>query len=275
MESLARKEHPGPIYQCHEGVENLDGYRGGAYHPTHIGDRYHNERYEIIHKLGSGAYSTVWLARDHVSARNVALKILISASSNVEEECSETKILRALASKQDTHPGHKYISTLLDKFTIVGPNGTHHCIVTEAAGGSVAQSKEASLRWGFPVKIARAIAAQALLGLEYIHACGVVHADLHSNNILFKASNLETLGVDEVYKHIGEPQRLPVTRLDKAPNGPEVPCYCAPPALMFTPAEDIQDAQIIISDFGESFFQNDTSRTELHTPVLMLPPEHI
>lgn len=176
MESLPPKEYPGPIYQWQEGVENLDGYRSGGYHPTHIGDRYHNERYEIIHKLGSGAYSTVWLARDHASARNVALKILISASSSVEEECSETKVLRALASKQDTHPGYKYVSTLLDEFTIVGPNGTHICIVNEAAGCSVAQSKEASLTWVFPVDIARAIAAQALLGLEYIHACGVVHA---------------------------------------------------------------------------------------------------
>lgn len=44
---------------------------------------------------------------------------------------------------------------------------------------------------------------------------------------------------------------------------------------MFTPAEDIKDAQIIISDFGESFIESDTSRTELHTPVLLLPPEHI
>ena len=47
------------IYQWYEGVENLGGYRPGRYHPTHIGQLYSNERYEIVHKLGFGSNSTV------------------------------------------------------------------------------------------------------------------------------------------------------------------------------------------------------------------------
>ena len=44
-------------------VESPDRYRPGGYHPVHLGDIYH-QRYKVIHKLGFGTYSTVWLARD-------------------------------------------------------------------------------------------------------------------------------------------------------------------------------------------------------------------
>lgn len=95
--------------------------------------------------------------------------------------------------------------------------------------------------------------------------------DLHSNNILFKSS-FAWCGIDELYSRIGEPQRLPVERLDGNPNGLEVPEYCIPPALIFQSSEEIVDSQIIISDFGEAFFQTE-KRKELHSPLLLLPPE--
>ena len=44
-------------------LEGPDVYRPGGYHPVHLGDLYH-QRYRVIHKLGFGSYSTVWLARD-------------------------------------------------------------------------------------------------------------------------------------------------------------------------------------------------------------------
>lgn len=66
--------------------------------------------------------------------------------------------------------------SLLNEFDINGPNGHHLCIVNEAAGCSIAQSKEASITWKFPANIARSISAQVLLGLDYVHSCGVVHS---------------------------------------------------------------------------------------------------
>ncbi|PYI00006.1 kinase-like protein [Aspergillus ellipticus CBS 707.79] len=233
------------VYQWQEGVEDLEGYRPGGYHPTHIGDKYLDGRYEVVHKLGYGSYSTVWLAKDHLEARYVALKILVAATS---KECSESKILRVLSSGKAAHHGRAYVSSLLDEFIINGPNGCHLCIVSEAAGCSVAQSKEASTTWKFPANVARAISAQLLLGLEYIHSCGVL------------------------YSYLEEPQKLPVERLDRIPIGPEVPRYCVPPAMIFRSSEEVLDAQVIISDFGEAFFQNQ-ERKDLHTPILLLPPE--
>lgn len=51
-------------FYCKMDVEPLERYREGGYHPTHLGDRLKDGRYEIIHKLGWGAYATVWLAKD-------------------------------------------------------------------------------------------------------------------------------------------------------------------------------------------------------------------
>lgn len=93
---------PTSVYRWQEGVEDLEGYCSGGYHPTHIGDRYFNDRYEVVHKLGYGSYSTVWLAKDHLEAKYVAMKILIAATS---KDCSESKILRILNSGKPDHPG--------------------------------------------------------------------------------------------------------------------------------------------------------------------------
>jgi hypothetical protein len=46
-------------------AEDLVQYCSGGYHPVHLNDRFKNGRYEILHKLGFGSFSTVWLARDN------------------------------------------------------------------------------------------------------------------------------------------------------------------------------------------------------------------
>ena len=117
--------------------------------------------------------SLVWLARDQQENRYVALKIIASHASTAS---SEGKILRHLRQGNSGHPGRSYVQSLWDEFFVHGPNGRHLCLVSEVAGCSVAESKEASTTWMFPVKIARAIAAQTTMGLAYIHSCGIIHA---------------------------------------------------------------------------------------------------
>lgn len=45
-------------------AEGLQQYCPGGYHPIHLNDRLKGGQYEILHKLGFGAFATVWLARD-------------------------------------------------------------------------------------------------------------------------------------------------------------------------------------------------------------------
>ncbi|KAL2375175.1 hypothetical protein RJ035_006784 [Blastomyces gilchristii] len=226
---------PPLLYQWQEGVEDLENYFPVATHPTHIGDRYQNNRYEVVHKLGFGSYSTVWLAKNHDKSCFVALKIVVATFF---EESREAKILTRLASGKQNHPGRRSVLTLLDEFTITRPNGRHQCIVTEALGCSIANSKNETMPWKFPVNAARAIGVQVLLGLDYIHSCGVVHGDGKS-------------------------------------TGPETHRYCIPPARTYVSCQDVkEDCGAIIADFGEAFLPTE-SPTRLHTPVLLLPPEFL
>ena len=55
-----------------EDAESFSGYCPGGYHPVHLGESYGCDgRYKILHKLGNGTYSTVWLGKDLVSTRYV------------------------------------------------------------------------------------------------------------------------------------------------------------------------------------------------------------
>lgn len=120
------------VYWPKDGVENLEGYSTGGYHPMYINDEFSNGRYRVVHKLGYGSYSTVWLAHDRKESRYVALKIV---TADVSERSVESKILQHLQRGDDlNHPGRKYIPSLLDQFSFKGPNGHHMCLVSEVAG---------------------------------------------------------------------------------------------------------------------------------------------
>ncbi|KAL3496310.1 hypothetical protein BJX62DRAFT_232422 [Aspergillus germanicus] len=105
-------------YNWIRSVECLEGYRPGGYHPVMVSDTLH-DRYHIVDKLGSGGYSTVWLARNDKLGRYVTLKVCIA-----DAPPRETKVLKALSASE---AARDMIPALLDKFKIQGPNGNHTC----------------------------------------------------------------------------------------------------------------------------------------------------
>jgi serine/threonine-protein kinase SRPK3 len=155
-------------------VETLN-YRTGGFHPVHLSDVFKKGRYTVIHKLGHGGFATVWLARDGIRQRYVALKIL---AARLSRDCPEIETLRRLRNSED-HEGKPYVMSLLDHFWIDGPNGKHLCVVSEVAGTSIKQFNECP---GFKsgtrrlkAKLARNVALQAAKGLAFIHFTGTVH----------------------------------------------------------------------------------------------------
>lgn len=54
-----------------DNAEDAEKYRKGGFHPIHLGDALHGGRYCVLHKLGHGGFSTVWLARDRIQDRLV------------------------------------------------------------------------------------------------------------------------------------------------------------------------------------------------------------
>lgn len=160
-------------YNWIEGVESLEKYRPGGYHPIMIGDMLHG-RYRIVDKLGFGGYSTVWLAWDSYLEHYVAVKVGIANSI-----LCETNILRALSSplplSLSRHPGRDSIPFPLDEFELNGPNGTHPCYTMAPARCNL---REVSFSHLFPLEVARALSGGLTLAIAYIHSRGYVHGGL-------------------------------------------------------------------------------------------------
>lgn len=45
-------------------TKTVEAYRPGGLYLVHFGNLFYYEQYKIVRKLGCGAFSTVWLARD-------------------------------------------------------------------------------------------------------------------------------------------------------------------------------------------------------------------
>ena len=166
------KNHPFK-YNWIDGVESLEKYKPGGYHPIMIGDILHS-RYRIVDKLGFGGYSTVWLARDTCLERYVAVKVGVADSS-----LRETNILRALSaplpSASPAYPGHSSIPLPLDEFKLNGPNGTHLCYTMTPARCNL---REVSFSRLFPLEVARALSGGLTLAIAYMHSRDYAHGGL-------------------------------------------------------------------------------------------------
>ncbi|KAK2591041.1 hypothetical protein QQS21_011273 [Conoideocrella luteorostrata] len=254
------------VYVPEVDLEDFEKYTIGGYHPIVIGDSFQNGRYKIVHKLGFGGYSTIWLTRDHKLNRCVALKALVASESSTS---TEADILGKLQSVDTLHPGQRFIPRLLDTFSIDGPNGRHICLAQELAGCSIAASKEESINFMFPTDTARSIAAQLIMGVSYLHSQGIY---LHLRNILLRDPRFSEISPDLLYKRY-RLDRAPIGRVDGAPVEPHAPPYAVYPMHVKMAADTLADPIITISDYGTSFPVATERSHELHTPPLFLPPE--
>ncbi|KAI9771585.1 MAG: hypothetical protein M1835_006407 [Candelina submexicana] len=263
---LAKRSPQKQIYEEHERsqfTERPGSYCKGGFQPTHNDEEFAEGRYKIVHKLGHGTFSTVWLASDRTESRYVALKIVGSGSSTY---CPESTILRQSQQGDIDHPGRRFVSTLLDDFWLDGPNGRHLCLVSEPAGGTVAASKKRAVGSVFLLDVARSIAANTVMGLAYVHACGVGHGGRFiSQQYLIQIPNFDALSVEEIYERYGKPERVPVRRCDKEPLGKGIPSYTVVRADIVQPCSQLRDGRIKISDFGHAY--------KLTNPPNMVPIE--
>lgn len=201
-ESTAPQHHKKSSVQDHEHddtyslysdeEEDMEDYKRGGYHYISVGDVFHEGRYVTLRKLGWGHFSTVWLARDTVENRHVALKVVKSAAHYTETAVDEIKLLEKVVKANPDAPGRKYVVELLDHFMHRGPNGLHVCMVFEVLGENLLSVIKRYRHQGIPIHLVRQIIHQVLMGLDYMHReCGIIHTDLKPENVLVCVEDVE------------------------------------------------------------------------------------
>ena len=164
-----------------DNVEDVEKYRSGGFHPIHLGDALKGGRYHVLHKLGFGGFSTVWLARDIDHDRLVSLKVLTAEASR---HPTELKLLRHFDKHAQDSPWRCNIIAILDDFTIDGPNGRHACYVSHLGGPSISAISDSpgeilgTRRLRAP--LARRLAQQLAKAVSCMHDVGLVHGGLLS-----------------------------------------------------------------------------------------------
>ncbi|MCJ1343399.1 hypothetical protein MMC31_001592 [Peltigera leucophlebia] len=229
----------------HNG-EQAHRYCPGGLHPVHIDDLMDGDRYKIVHKLGYGASSTVWLARDTFLQIYVALKI---REAGISKFHSELDILKHISNSKSDHPGRKYCaaSLLLRQFWIDGPNGRHLALVFRVCGPSISRLYDWNIR--LRTHLARSIALQVTQGLAYLHSEGICHGDLTAENLLFQINTkFDYWSEHKLYAQLGSPRMLNIN------EGHGRPRYLVDSAYFFKADPGLLTKKIIIVDHSESFF---------------------
>ncbi|KAI2605214.1 uncharacterized protein GGS25DRAFT_524731 [Hypoxylon fragiforme] len=93
--------------------EDVERYHGGGFFPITIWPLLDHGRYCVVHKLGNGHFSTIWLAQDLHENRHVDLQIPTVDQYDV---CREEEVLRAFwkhVGKSDVG----YVSSISDIHT--------------------------------------------------------------------------------------------------------------------------------------------------------------
>ncbi|KAG6003500.1 hypothetical protein E4U21_001991 [Claviceps maximensis] len=160
--------------------ERLPDYNPKFFFPVELGAIY-DDRYQTITKLGFGGCSTIWLARDLLDHRYVALKFYIHIFPDHREIPFYERLEQVLPSK---HLGAANIRKLLGSFDVVGPHGKHNVLVLQPSQMCLFAMEETYMRGRFDELLVRSGIREILLSLDFLHT--KVEA-IHTGNLLLGA----------------------------------------------------------------------------------------
>lgn len=185
--------------------EEIEDYRPGGLHPTHLGDLLEDGRYRIIHKLGNGGFGTVWLCRDNSANKWRALKILRAEDST--EDCADLRICK-MSSEMDSEKIHLcHIAFPTDHFWLNGPNGRHLCVVMPLLGPNIVG---AARKYDYQEAPLKGICRQLISAMTFLHTNGVCHGDFRPHNICYTVEGLDDTSEENVLMAYGRPQLLSI-----------------------------------------------------------------
>ncbi|WP_449064084.1 serine/threonine-protein kinase, partial [Planomonospora algeriensis] len=184
-------------------------------------------RYRLLRQLGSGGMGTVWLARDEMLDREVAVKELTPPPGMNEAQRAETvarAVREAQATAQLRHPA------VVAVHDVAVHDGKPWIVMELLRGRTLAEF--VAERGPLPPEQAAALGAQLLDGLDAAHARGIQHRDVKPGNVFLTDSGrvvLTDFGIARLAGDatltqtgllIGSPGFIAPERLDGEPGGP-------------------------------------------------------
>ena len=198
-------------------IHSRNSDRIGSMAVTHVG------RYEVERTLGRGAMGIVYLARDPLIDRKVALKTLrLDVDVEIADEFRERFLREAQAAGRLNHPG---IVTVHD----VGEDrssGVLYIAMEYIEGRDLKQIMASGHRFR-PSEAAR-IVADVAVALDYAHQMGVIHRDIKPGNLIltrdgsariadFGIARLESSNLTTEGQFIGTPNFMSPEQITGSP----------------------------------------------------------
>ena len=136
-----------------------------------------NDRYEIIKSIGEGGIANVYLAKDIILDRNVAIKILRGDLAGDEKFVRRFQ-REALSASSLSHPN------IVEMYDVGEDNGTYYIVMEYVSGMTLKQliKKRGSLSLSEAIDIM----LQITDGIKAAHDSYIIHRDLKPQNILIQ-----------------------------------------------------------------------------------------
>lgn len=196
-------------------------------------------RYKIEREIGRGAFGVVYLARDNLLRRDVALKVMSIPDGLTEDEKQHLVDRFYREARAAAGLSHQNVVIIHD----ISKAKDRHFISMEFLEG-VPLSEVIS---GEPMPLGQAlqVADQVLAGLEYAHSREVIHRDVKPDNIFLSGSD----GVKLVDFGLARIQAS--TTITQSGTVMGSPGYIAPEVIDGKPADKRTD----VFSFGAVFYE--------------------